>query len=116
MNPTEKLYWLKDNKKFNLNSHIYHMENYIISEIILRYPALDYQGEYKCIAANSLGTSTKSIELVSLVTTTITTITSMESKYIYKRKRTKYTRMTTTTEVSYSTENLRMMTITSKGK
>jgi hypothetical protein len=109
MNPVDKIYWLKDNKKFNSNYEIYHIENYVISELIIRYFTYDYQGEYTCIALNSLGFNSKSIQLLSLSTTT--TIPRLTSR----RKRPKHTRTTTTITVYQSTESLRIMTLSSKG-
>jgi hypothetical protein len=108
MNPFEKIYWMKDNRKINSNYRIYHIENYIITELILTYFTNDYQGEYTCIASNSVGTNSKSIQLLSLPATITTTTTETVTS---RRKRPKHTR---TTE-SYSTESLRMMTISSNG-
>lgn len=107
MNPFGKIYWLKNNKKFNSNYQIYHIENYIISELIIKYFTNDYQGEYTCIASNLLGFNSKSIQLLSLSTTT----TISTERITSRRKRPKHTR--TTTIVSYSTESLRMMTLSS---
>jgi hypothetical protein len=107
MNPFGKIFWLKDNKKFNSNYQIYHIENYIITELVIKYFTNDYQGEYTCIASNLLGFNSKSIQLLSL-STTVTPIERITSR----RKRPKHTRTTATT-VSYSTESLRMMTLSS---
>lgn len=114
MNPSGKIYWLKDNKKFTSNYQIYRIDNYIISEITIQYFTHASQGEYTCVAANSLGFNTKSIQLLSLSTSTTTTTSLSMEKITLRRKRPKHTRTTTT--VSYSTENLRMMTLSSKGR
>jgi len=107
MNPFGKIVWLKDNKKFNSNYQIYHIENYIITELVIKYFTNDYQGEYTCIASNLLGFNSKSIQLLSLSTTPTPT-----ERITSRRKRPKHTRTTTTT-VSYSTDSLRMMTLSS---
>jgi hypothetical protein len=116
MNPFEKIYWMKDKKKINSNYQIYQIENYIISELIIKYFTNDYQGEYTCIASNSLGFNSKSIQLIHLSSSTTTTTTGLAAaeRITSRRKRPKYVRTTTT--ISYSTESLRMMTLSSKGR
>ena len=105
MNPLDKVYWMKNNKIFNYNYQIYHIENYIILELIINN-FTDYdQGQYTCIASNLMGMNSKSIHLFALSTTTITV----------KRKYSQYIRSTTTT-VSYSRENLRIITFSSTSK
>ena len=106
MNPFEKIYWMKDNKKINFNYQIYHLGNYIISEMIIEYFTNDYQGEYTCIASNSLGVNSKSIQLLTLPPPTTTT-----ERIIARHKRPKHSRTTT---VFDSTESLRVMTLSSK--
>ncbi len=107
MNPFGKIYWMKDKKKFHSNYQIYHIENYIISELVIKYLTNDYQEEYTCVASNSLGFNSKSIQLLSLSTTTTT------EKMTSRRKRPKYTRTTTSTTTT-TTEYSRMMTLSSK--
>ncbi len=108
MNPSDKVYWMKDNKKINHNYQIYKIENYQITELILKYFTNDYQGEYTCVASNFLGSNSKSIQLLSLPPTITTSATE---RITSRRKRPKHHR--TTTEF-YSTESLRMMTVSSK--
>jgi hypothetical protein len=108
MYPMGKIYWMKNNKKVNYHSQTYYIENYILSELIIKYFIDDYQGEYTCVALNSLGFNSKSIQLLSLSTTTTTTTTT--ERFTSRRKRPKHPRTTITT-----TENSRMMTLSSKG-
>ena len=104
MYPVGKIYWMKNNKRINYHSQIYYIENYILSELIIKHFIDDYQGEYTCVALNSLGFNSKSIQLLSLSTTTTTT--TITSRY----KRPKHSRIIITT-----TEDSRMMTLSSKG-
>ncbi len=126
MNPLDKITWTKDNIKLINNHHIHqyvstYMENYIISELVIKDFLYEDQGEYSCMASNSLGTTSKSIQLLitptTTTTTTTTTITSTTTELstprliIPRRKRPKHTR--TTTEYYPSTEILREMSISS---
>jgi len=123
MYPLDKIIWMKDNMNLTNNHHIHqylstYMENYIIAELVIKNFLNEDQGEYSCIASNSLGISSKSIQLLitpppttTMSTTTITTEIST-SRFIPRRKRPKHTR-TTTTEYYHSTEILREMTISS---
>ncbi|CAF0812969.1 unnamed protein product [Adineta steineri] len=104
MSPFGKIHWMKDSKRMNSNYQIYHIKNYIISEIIIKYLTNDYQGQYTCIASNPYGMNSKSIQILSLPATTT-------DRNTLRHKRPKHTRSTT---VSYSTENLRMITLSSK--
>jgi hypothetical protein len=107
MYPIGEIYWMKNNKKFHYHSHVDYIENYVLSELIIKSFIDDYQGEYTCVALNSLGFNSKSIQLISLSTTTTTTTERITSR----RKRPKHPRTTiTTTEIS------RMMTLSSKGR
>lgn len=120
MNPFEKVFWLKDNQKVEWNYQIYHIDKYIILEMIIDDLRSDYQGEYSCVAANLLGRTSQSVQIISLSPTTTTT-SAMEMERITSRhKRPKSMRTTTTTiDTSldfYSTESPRMMTLSSNGK
>ena len=115
MNPIDRIYWIKDHKKYHSNYRIYEFDNYIISELIIRHFTFDDQGEYTCMASNSLGSTAKSVQILSLLTTTMTTTTTITTTTVNerRRKRPKYTRpikSMTTTEYS------RMMTLSSKGR
>jgi hypothetical protein len=112
MNPSGKIYWMKDNKKMNFNYQIHHVKNYIISEIIIEYFTNDYQGEYTCYASNSLGMNSKSIQLLNLPSPTSPPPPTTTERIISRHKRPKYARIT----ISDSTESLRIMTLTSKSK
>lgn len=129
MNPIDKVTWMKDNTKLVNNHHVHqylatHMENYIIAELVIKEFSYDDQGEYACLASNSLGTISKSIQLLLTPTTSTTTTTSTtefgNSRFVLpRRKRPKHTRTTTILpEESYqSTEIFREMSIsTSQGK
>ncbi len=111
MNPSGKIYWMKDKKKMNSNYQIHHMKNYIISEIIIEYFTNDYLGEYTCYASNSLGMNSKSIQLLTLPTPTPPSPppTTITERIISRHKRPKHLR-------TDSTESLRIMTVTSKSK
>jgi hypothetical protein len=124
MYPLDKISWMKDNMNLTNNHNIHqylstYMENYIIAELVIKKFLYEDQGEYSCIASNSLGISSKSIQLLitptTTTTTTITTSTITEiltsQLIIPHRKRPKHSR--TTTEYYHSTENLREMTISS---
>jgi hypothetical protein len=124
MNPLDKIYWMKDNQKLINNNHIHqyistHIENYIIAELVIKEFSDEDQGAYSCIASNSLGTNSKSIQLLIKPTTIITTTTTTELTtsrlVIPRRKRPNHTRTTTVSqdEYSQSTEILREMTISS---
>ncbi|CAF0887466.1 unnamed protein product [Rotaria sordida] len=110
MNPMDKIYWIKDKKKFNHSYQTYHIGNYIISELIIKYFTNNYQGEYTCIASNSIGMNSKTIQLIpsSPITTTTTTTERITTRY----QRPKYARPLTI--VFHSTESLRTMTLSSK--
>ena len=108
MNPLDKIYWIKDNHKLHTNYQIYQIDNYIITELIIKHFTADDQGEYTCTASNSLGYSSKSIQILSLATTTT------ERSSTSKRKRPKYTR--TTKFITTTTEYSRMMTLSSEGR
>ncbi|CAF3092735.1 unnamed protein product [Rotaria socialis] len=146
MNPLDRIYWTKDNHKL-INNHRMHqhvstsMDNFIISELVIKEFSNEDQGDYLCVASNSLGTSSKSIQLLlapttlppstttttTIISTTFITTTTSSSSIINelsaslmtvaRRKRPKHTRTTTTTTISQeffrSTELLREMTITS---
>ncbi|CAF3980601.1 unnamed protein product [Rotaria sp. Silwood2] len=135
MNPLDKIYWTKDNRKLINNHHMHQyvstsMENFIMSELVIKEFLNDDQGEYSCIASNSLGMNSKSIQLLLAPTTTTTTTTivtittttttstitelSTSRLIIPRRKRPKHSRTTTISQEFYrSTELLREMTITS---
>ena len=138
MNPFDKIYWMKNSMKLMNNQRVHqyvstYMENYIISELVLKDFSTDDQGEYSCVASNLLGTSSKTIQLIGttststiITTTTVITTTTMPSDFstthfvISRRKRPKHTRTTTTTiavaaqdDFFRSTELLREMTISS---
>ncbi len=124
MNPLDKIYWMKDNIKLINNYHVHQyvstlMENYIIAELVVKEFSYEDQGEYTCTASNTLGTHSKSIQLLATSTTTTTTSTTTELStsrlVIPRRKRPKHARTTTISqEESYrSTVNLREMTISS---
>ncbi|CAF1203850.1 unnamed protein product [Rotaria magnacalcarata] len=110
MYPAGKVYWIKDKNRFNYNYHIYHTENDIVSELIVTYFTNNYQGEYTCVASNLVGTNSKSIQLIDLSTTTTATTTTERSTTRYQR-----TKSTESVTVPYSTESLRMMTLSSEG-
>lgn len=114
MNPIDKIYWIKDNKKYHSNYRIYEFDNYVVSELIIRHFTFDDQGEYTCMASNSLGVSSKNVEIVSLSTTTTTTTTATikTTTNERRRKRPKYTR---TIKFMTTTDYSRMMTLSSKG-
>ncbi|CAF2698979.1 unnamed protein product [Rotaria sp. Silwood2] len=113
MHPFDKIYWIKDKKKLNYSYQLYHIGNYVVSELIIKYLTSNDQGEYTCIASNLIGTNSKSIQLIASSTTTITTTTTTE-RLTTRYQRTKYVRPITI--VSHSTESLRMMTLSSKSK
>ena len=128
MNPIDKVTWMKDNSKLVNNHHVHqylatHMENYIIAELVIKEFSYDDQGEYACLATNSLGTHSKSIQLLLTPTTTTSSPTELvNSRLVFpRRKRPKHARTTTTTilpeEFYQSTEIFREMSIsTSQGK
>jgi hypothetical protein len=124
MNPFDKITWMKDNLQLINNHHIHqyvstYMENYIIAELVIKDFTYDDQGEYSCMASNSLGTNSKSIQLLLTATTTTTTITTTKlttTRFVLpRRKRPKHTRTTTVSHEEFyqSTESLREMTISS---
>ncbi|CAF3325338.1 unnamed protein product [Rotaria sp. Silwood1] len=120
MHPFEKIYWIKDKKKFNHSYQIYHIGNYVLSELIIKSFTNDYQGEYTCIASNSIGINSKSIQVIALSTTTLitttttTTTTATGERITTRYQRTKYARPIAI--ISHSTESLRVMTLSSKSK
>ena len=126
INPIGKITWMKDNTKLVNNHQIHqyqsiHMENYVIAELVIKEFSYDDQGEYACVASNSLGTNSKSIQLLLTSTTTTTTTELVTSRLVLpRRKRPKHTRTTTTIvpeEFYQSTDIFREMSIsTSQGK
>ncbi len=113
MFPRGKFYWMKNNKKINHHSQNYKVDNYIVSELIIRYFIDDYQGEYTCVASNSVGSNSKSIQLLSQSTTTTAaeaTTTTTTEMITSRHKRPKHPRIKITT-----TEYSRMMTLSSTG-
>lgn len=127
INPIGKITWMKDNTKLVNNHQIHqyqsiHMENYVIAELVIKEFSYDDQGEYACVASNSLGTNSKSIQLLLTPTTTSTTTMELVTSRLVlpRRKRPKHTRTTTTIvpeEFNPSTEIFREMSIsTSQGK
>ena len=134
MNPFDQIYWTKNERKL-INNHQIHqyvsklLENHIIAELVVKDFTMDDQGAYACVASNALGTASKSIQLLSTPTTTTTSTTTATSTtttdvstrraMISRRKRPKHTRTTTISsqeEFLRSTEILREMTISSRGK
>ena len=138
MNPFDQIYWMRENTRLINNQRIHqyvstHTENYIIAELVLKDFSTDDQGDYTCVASNSLGSDRKSIQLlttpittttlVTAIPTTTTTIptaaTSTESStwpfLITRRKRPKNWRTTTLwpDDTYQSTELLREMSISS---
>ena len=118
MNPLDKIYWTKNNKKL-INNHYIHqyistyMKNYIIAELIIKEFSNEDQGEYSCVASNSLGTNSKSIRMFVALTTTTTTTTELSTSRLIIQRR-KHSRTTTISqEFFHSTERLREMTISS---
>ncbi|CAF0761746.1 unnamed protein product [Adineta ricciae] len=111
MNPFEKVFWLKDNQKVEWNYQIYHLDKYIILEMIIDDLRGDYPGEYSCVASNLLGRTSQTVQIISLSPTT----TTMKMERITSRhKRPKPIRTTTDTSLDfYSTESLRAMTLSS---
>ena len=66
------------------NSHQYqsiHMENDVIAELVINEFSYDDQGEYACVASNSLRTNSKSIQLLLTPTTTTTTTTIVPEEF-----------------------------------
>jgi hypothetical protein len=134
MNPFDKIHWTKNERKLINNHQIHqyvstHLENHIIAELVLKDFTMDDQGDYACVASNALGTASKSIQLLTTPTTTTstttatstttTTVVSTRRAMISRRKRPKHTRTTTISsqeEFLRSTEILREMTISSRGK
>lgn len=113
MNPIGKIYWMKDDQKILDHSQIYQIENYIFSELILNSMTNDYHGEYTCVASNTLGFNSKSVQVLALSTTTTTiTTTTIAGRIPAQRKRPKHWRISTTTT---TTEYSRLMTLSSKG-
>ena len=113
MYPKGRFHWTKNNKRINYHSQNYEVDNYILSELIIKYFIDDYQGEYTCVASNSAGFSSKSIQLLSSSTTTTTaatTTTTMTEMITSRHKRPKHPRIKITT-----TEYSRMMTLSSTG-
>ena len=124
MNPSDQILWMKDNIKLINNAHVHqylstYLENYLIAELVIKDFTSDDQGEYSCMASNSLGMNSKSIQLFLTSTTTTTTTTELVTTRLIhpRRKRPKHSRTSTTTivyeEFSHSTENLREITISS---
>lgn len=135
MNPFDQIYWLREKIRLINNQRIHqyvstHTENYIIAELVLKDFSTDDQGDYTCVASNSLGIDQKTIQLLTtptttttietaIPTTTTTVATSTQSStwpfMITRRKRPKHSRTTTLwpDETYQSTELLREMSISS---
>ena len=111
MNPIGKIYWMKDDQKIVDYPQIYQIENYIFSELIINYMTDDYHGEYTCVASNTLGFNSKSVQVLALSTATTTMTTTVAGRIPAQRKRPKHWRTSTTTTTEYS----RLMTLSSKG-
>jgi hypothetical protein len=134
MNPFDQIYWMREKTRLINNQRIHqyvstHTENYIIAELVLKDFSTDDQGDYTCVASNSLGIDRKTIQLLTAptttgtvtaipTTTTVTTSTESTSTWpfmISRRKRPKHWRTTTLwpDETYQSTELLREMSISS---
>ena len=115
MNPLDKIYWMKDDVKLINKYQIYHIDNYIISEVALKPWTGDDQGEYTCVASNALGMNSKSIQLFALPTSSTPSSSATTGKRIgLRRKRPKHPRISLAPIVP-STDNSRVMTISSAG-
>lgn len=127
VNPFDQIYWMRDERKL-VNNHRVHQyvstykENYLISELVLKDFNVDDQGFYTCFASNSLGQTSKSMQLLVSSTSSSTTSTTTEiststttSFHSSRRKRPKHMRTTTLSpeQIFRSTELLREMSISS---
>jgi hypothetical protein len=117
MNPSDTIVWMKDHRRLDTNYQIYRVENYIISELTIKLLTDDDQGEYSCMASNSLGMNLKAIQLFVRSTTTMAMSMTTKRTSLH-RKRPKHYRLSTTIMIKDdidSTERLRMITMISQG-